>query len=131
MNENGQYFAITSRDRDTWKGFAVNEPNQKYRGDDTHEFNFRDKLAYDPPKLDWHRHSEEHIKAIGDDPDYTYYFHERIKITPMDPSDQQVEYVVKAKCDGQCVLPEGCGEQPFSTVSVTETEIPSVPSALP
>lgn len=131
VNENGEYFNITSVDEDDLKGFAVNDSRQRYEHRDKHEFNFRNKLVYDPPKFDWHRHSEEKIKAIGSDPDFTMYFHERLKITPLDPSDMRAEYISKAKCDGQCTQPGGCVEQDFATVSVTETDIPSVPSTLP
>jgi hypothetical protein len=131
VNEHGQYFNITSVDEDHLKGFAVSDSKQKYEQRDKHEFNFRDKLLYDPPKLDWHRHSEEHIKAIGDDPDFTMYLHERLKITPLDLSDMKAEYISKAKCDGRCVQPGGCVEQDFITISVTETDVPSVPSTLP
>ena len=127
VNENGQYFSITSVDEDNLKGFAVNDDRQRYEQRDRHEFNFVNKLVYDPPKFDWHRHSEERLKASGEDPDFTMYLHERLKITPLDLSDMTAEYVSKAKCDGRCMQPGGCVEQDFVTISVTETDVPSIP----
>ena len=118
-NSSGPYFSSTHHMRDHFKGFALNDPEQKYRGEDEH----REDRRFSATKFDEHIHTEEYLKAYGPEPDFSLYLHYRLKFQPT-TLNIEPEFTAKARCHGQCSKSAGCPDQDFVLVSVKETEVP-------
>jgi hypothetical protein len=118
------YFESHHQIRD-WcmRGFALNEPTQKYTGRDEHEHH----LKITPAGLDETFETWEQLKALGPEPDWKLRVYQRYKVRYEDPLNMRVEFRSKASCEHNCSLPGGCVDREFTLVSADEFPISELP----
>lgn len=120
------YFESRSHIWDNFRGFAINDPfppPTRYKGEDEHEHN----QVITPTKTDDEVETEEHLIAIGPEPNWKLYFYERRRTDLLQPWNTRVEYRAKASCSSRCSLPQGCIDREMSLASFNEVELPSLP----
>jgi hypothetical protein len=105
------------------RGFALNEPTQKYTGRDEHEHH----LKITPAGLDETFETWERLKALGPEPDWKLRVYQRYKVRYEDPLNMRVEFRSKASCEHNCSLPGGCVDREFTLVSADEFPISELP----
>lgn len=108
------------------RGYAINEPKQKYKGSDEHEHHLKITTAGVDDELE----TQEELEALGSEPDWKFRLYQRYKARFDDPLDMRVEYRARGSCESRCELPGGCIDREFTFVSADEfpiSELPSLP----
>jgi hypothetical protein len=121
------YFDTHHKIRDScMRGYAINEPKQKYKGTDEHEHHMKVTTA----GLDDEMETEEELIALGPEPDWKLKLYQRYKARYDDPLDMRVEFRARASCAHECSIPGGCIDRDFTFVSADEfpiNELPELP----
>lgn len=105
------------------RGYAINNPDQKYKGTDEHEHH----LKITTVGMDEEFETEEYLKAIGPEPDWKLKLYQRYKARYDDPLNMTVVFRARASCPSQCSLPEGCIDRDFTLVAADEFPISQLP----
>jgi hypothetical protein len=121
----GDYFDSHHEIEDYFRGFAVNNPVQKYKGEDEHEHD----MTITANGLDDQLETEEYLKAIGPEPDWKLEVEQRYRVRFDEPRDMKVYFRARASCmpTSRCTVVGGCVDREFTTVSSDETEVRSLP----
>jgi hypothetical protein len=107
------------------KGFALNDPRQKYNGTDEHEHRMKITTA----GLDDVLETEEELIALGPEPDWKLKIYQRYRARYDDPLNMKVEFRSRASCANQCAIPGGCLDRDFTLVAADEFPISDLPEA--
>lgn len=110
-------FAVDHHLNDSFRGEAINDPDQEYTGSDVH--NDRFEVGIDGVE---HRElTNEHLISQGPAPNWILHFHQRSDFRFSDPLNPTVTYRAHASCppESACMLPGGCVDRELTPVSVT------------
>ncbi len=118
-------FAVDHHINDSFRGEAVDDPEQIYTGSDVH----KDQFEVGIDGVEHRELTNEHLIAQGPTPNWILHVHQRSEFRFDDIFNPTVTFEGHASCppESRCTRPEGCPDQGLTLVSTVTAEVTAEP----